>query len=215
MAFWGAPRPDPEALHPAARRLSSPRRSTGSRCRPGLGHELRVPHRHQVHRGRRQYRLLDTAQLHGARRHGEPREPPQGVNKIYGTTIKPGKALAYLDWSAEEIAIAAVLSGDQRLLEVVSKGDPYLGFARLAGLAPADATKDTSRDPRTLQDALLGVGYGVRSPRSPATSTAASEARQLLRLYRETFPAHRLDRSAVRPGNSHRWIQPCSAGGCS
>jgi hypothetical protein len=41
----------------------------------------------------------------------------------------PGKALAYLDWSAEEIAIAAVLSSDPQLLKVVREGDPYLGFA--------------------------------------------------------------------------------------
>ena len=76
---------------PAARRLPSPRPSTG-RASAGARRRAARPHRHRVRpRGRRQYRLLDAAQLHGARRHGEPRSRLEGVNKIYGTTIIIGR----------------------------------------------------------------------------------------------------------------------------
>ena len=102
----------------------------------------------------------------------------------------PGKALAYLDWSAEEIAIAAVLSSDPQLLKVVREGDPYLGFARLAGLAPEDATKDTHPAVRELCKMLfLGVGYGMgEATLASHLNRGIPEARRLLQLYREAFP---------------------------
>jgi DNA polymerase I len=126
------------------------------------------------------------------------RNAPSSTRFVFGPATwlrsliraEPGKGLAYLDWSAEEIVIAAVLSGDQRLLEIVREGDPYLGFARLAGLAPADATKDTHPAIRELCKMLfLGVGYGMQEPTLAGhLNCGIPEARQLLRLYRETFP---------------------------
>ena len=103
---------------------------------------------------------------------------------------EPGKALAYLDWSAEEIAIAARLSGDPQLLKIVREGDPYLGFARLAGLAPADATKHTHPAIRELCKMLfLGVGYGMGEVTLAGhLNRGIPEARRLLQLYREAFP---------------------------
>jgi DNA polymerase I len=55
---------------------------------------------------------------------------------------QPGRAIAYVDWSTQEIAIAAGLSGDERMAEDYQT-DPYLGFAKAAGLVPADATKES------------------------------------------------------------------------
>ncbi len=57
--------------------------------------------------------------------------------------IKPteGRALAYLDWRSQEIFVAAALSGDTALLDLVQNGDPYLAVAEAAGLAPPGATK--------------------------------------------------------------------------
>jgi len=51
-----------------------------------------------------------------------------------------GRALAYIDWGAQEIAIAAGLSGDERLAEDY-QGDPHLNFAKAVGLIPPDIGK--------------------------------------------------------------------------
>ncbi len=53
--------------------------------------------------------------------------------------------MAYLDYSGQEIAIGAALSGDQALLAAVETGDPHMFFAKAAGLAPPGATKADTR----------------------------------------------------------------------
>ncbi len=78
--------------------------------------------------------------------------------------IKPpeGYGFAYLDWKSQEIAIMAALSGDPVMIEAVQSGDPYLHFARRAGLAPADATKQShKREREWCKVAVLGQNYGM------------------------------------------------------
>ena len=106
--------------------------------------------------------------------------------------IKPpiGRSLAYLDWSSQEIWIAAALSGDERLLKVLADGDAYLGFAKLAGLVPPDAIRE---DHEAVRDAckslFLGIGYGMGEKTLAANLGRSDvEARHLLELYRQTFP---------------------------
>ena len=70
---------------------------------------------------------------------------------------EPGMALAYVDFSSQEMGIAAALSGDAALLEAYRSGDVYLSFAKQAGLAPPDATKAT---PRRGAGAVQGGGAG-------------------------------------------------------
>jgi hypothetical protein len=79
----------------------------------------------------------------------------------------PGSALAYVDWSAQEIGIAALLSGDPNLLQTYLAPDPYLHFGKLAGLLPADAERESAtvelmRD--KIKILFLGLGYGMRLP---------------------------------------------------
>jgi DNA polymerase I-like protein with 3'-5' exonuclease and polymerase domains len=74
----------------------------------------------------------------------------------------PGQVLAYCDWSAQEIAIAAALSGDAQMQGDYLSGDPYIGFGRAIGYVPMDATKkshSTERD--VLKRVLLATGYGM------------------------------------------------------
>ena len=80
MAFWGAPRPDAEqALHACRAALAIAASVDRIALPPGLGDELRVRIGIEFRpRGRRQYRVVDAAELHGPRRHGEPRKPPRG-----------------------------------------------------------------------------------------------------------------------------------------
>jgi hypothetical protein len=126
------------------------------------------------------------------------RNAPSNTKYIFGPAVwlrglirpDPGRALAYIDWSAQEVGIAAALSGDQAMLEAVRSGDPYLGLAKQARRAPADATKD-SHGP--LRDAfkvvVLGTGYGMEE-QSLAHRLGASpiEARDLLAMLRRTWP---------------------------
>ena len=99
-------------------------------------------------------------------------------------------ALAYLDFTAQEIAIAAALSGDERLAEAALTGDPYLAFARAANLVPADATKETHGEIRDRMKAVvLGVGYGMGAKTLAfRLQINESEARHLLQLYDEAYP---------------------------
>ena len=84
------------------------------------------------------------------------RNQPSNSRFIFGPSvwirhlIKPasGRAIAYIDWSSQEIAIAGALSGDNALWEAYASGDPYIAFAKQAGLAPADATKKSHPDIR-------------------------------------------------------------------
>src|SRR5262245_37980112 len=57
--------------------------------------------------------------------------------------IKPPETtgIAYIDFTSQEIGIAAALSGDERMIKAYQSGDLYLSFAKDAGLAPSDATK--------------------------------------------------------------------------
>jgi hypothetical protein len=61
----------------------------------------------------------------------------------------PGRALAYVDYSSQEIGIAAALSGDVALTKAYTTGDPYLACAVHVGLAPSDATRESHKGVRT------------------------------------------------------------------
>lgn len=105
--------------------------------------------------------------------------------------IKPGagRALAYLDFASQEIAIAAALSGDKAMMRAYGSGDPYLAFAIDAGLAPADATKATHKAVRDRCKALvLGTLYGMREKTLAGNlNVPTAEARSLLRAHRRTY----------------------------
>ena len=125
------------------------------------------------------------------------RNAPSNAEFIFGPSvwwralIKPteGRAIAYVDYSAQEIAIAAALSGDPELIKAVESSDPYLSFAHRAGLAPDGATKASHPEIRDIcKIALLGMNYGM-GVRSLAAGTglsmiqAAALHRQLKKVY--------------------------------
>jgi hypothetical protein len=100
-----------------------------------------------------------------------------------------GRSVAYIDWSTQEIAIAAGLSGDERMAEDYASGDVYLAFAKANRLVPDDATEETHADFREVCKAIvLGIGYGM-GPETMAFRAGIStgEARELLRLYKATY----------------------------
>jgi hypothetical protein len=98
--------------------------------------------------------------------------------------IKPpeGYGLAYLDFAAQEIAIAAALSGDPAMIEGVLSGDPYIHFGRAAKIVPPEATDKTHKAIRdkTLKPLVLGQNYSM-TPYGVAAKLKISlmEAREL------------------------------------
>ena len=125
------------------------------------------------------------------------RNQPSNSRFIFGPSvwirhlIKPaeGRAIAYIDWSSQEIAIAGALSGDNALWEAYASGDPYIAFAKQAGLVPADATKKSHLEIRNACKAIvLGVNYGM-GPESIAAQSGihVHRARELLRLHLDTY----------------------------
>lgn len=123
---------------------------------------------------------------------------------------EPGRALAYVDWEQQEFGIAAALSGDSKMLEAYASGDPYLTFAVQAGAVPRGATKHTHKEERDrFKICALAVQYGM-GEKSLAQSIGRpdAEARELLRLHRQTYPAFwRWSQAAVDHAMLHGWLQ--------
>jgi hypothetical protein len=98
------------------------------------------------------------------------RNQPSNSRYIFGPSCwvrsliqpEPGRAVAYIDWSQQELAIASVLSQDQAMMDAYTSGDFYLHFAQLAGTAPPDATKATHAAIREqFKVVALGVLFGL------------------------------------------------------
>ena len=128
------------------------------------------------------------------------RNQPSNSRFIFGPSawlrslIKPGpgRAIAYVDYSQQEFAIAGALSGDRGMMDAYSSGDPYLTFAKQAGAVPPDATKKSHPAERTrFKVCALAVQYGM-GEQSLAASLGEPEivGRELLRLHRQTYPAY-------------------------
>lgn len=105
--------------------------------------------------------------------------------------IKPqqGKVLAYLDFSQQEFFIAAVLSGDQNMIDAYRSNDPYLAFAKQAGAVPQDATKATHKAIRDqYKTCALGIQYGM-GPQALALQIGQStaEAENLIRHHKRVY----------------------------
>ena len=125
------------------------------------------------------------------------RNQPRNAKFIFGPAkwirglIKPpeGSALAYCDWSSQEIAIAAALSDDNLLWAAYESGDPYIAFAIQAGLVPPGATKDTHKGIRNrCKSVVLGTNYGMSAYGvAQAAKIHELEAKALLQKHRETY----------------------------
>jgi DNA polymerase I len=128
------------------------------------------------------------------------RNTPSATKYIFGPStwlrslIQPaeGRAVAYVDWSSQEVWIAAYLSKDPAMLAACESGDPYLGFAVQAGLAPKGATEQSHSQIRDRCKAVvLGVNYGM-GPRTLASRIGLSiaEAQNLISRMERTFPVY-------------------------
>ena len=109
-----------------------------------------------------------------------------------------GEVLIEADWSAQEIWIAAYLSGDKAMQNMLQKADPYIAFGELSGVIPAgsldkfgvkECKSRFALERARLKGVLLGVLYG----KSVYTvgrdcGITVGEASKLLRLHKQLFP---------------------------
>jgi DNA polymerase-1 len=128
------------------------------------------------------------------------RNTPSSAKSVFGPSrwirhlIKPteGMAVAYVDWSQQELGVAAKLSGDPAMQRMYSDEDPYVAFARMAGAVPPNATKKTHPTERAVfKICALAVLMGM-GEEALGAATGAGEAmgRRLLRQHRDLFPKY-------------------------
>jgi hypothetical protein len=125
------------------------------------------------------------------------RNQPSNSKFIFGPSAwlrslirpEPGTAVAYIDWSQQELAIAASLSGDRKMQDAYQSGDFYLTFAKMAGAVPANATKETHAAEREqFKTVALGVLYGLSAEGlARKLNVPPVRGRDLLRMHKETF----------------------------
>src|SRR5262249_35253825 len=101
----------------------------------------------------------------------------------------PGMAVAYVDFEQQEFAIAAKLSGDANMLAAYISGDPYLAFAKQAGVIPPHGTEATHGSERVLcRSMALGVLYGMEAQGlALRLDQPTIIARELLRAHHESY----------------------------
>lgn len=97
--------------------------------------------------------------------------------------------LAYIDFTAQEIGIAAGLSGDERLIAAYVDGDCYMAFAKQAKLVPPDATKYSHPEIRNAcKVVVLGVNYGMGAESiALQAGITVAHARELIDLHKRTY----------------------------
>ncbi len=99
--------------------------------------------------------------------------------------------LVNVDYSAQEIGVAAALSNDSAMKAMYEKDDPHMAFAELARAVPEGATKDNFPDIRKKYKTVnLGVLYGL-TPNGTAhrLGIPINEAEQLHQTHQRLFPA--------------------------
>ena len=125
------------------------------------------------------------------------RNQPSNSRFIFGPSCwirslikpEPGRALAYVDWSQQELGIAAALSSDRAMMEAYRSGDFYLTFGKMANAIPPDATKQTHGAERDqFKTVALGVLYGLSGEGlSRKLGVQPCRGRELLSMHQRTF----------------------------
>ena len=114
-----------------------------------------------------------------------------GLSRWMRGFVRPveGRGLSYTDWSQQEFGIAAALSRDPEMQAAYLSGDPYLTFAKQAGAAPPDATKQSHPDVRELyKTCILSVQYQMTAQGlSQRLDRPLHEARDLLNQHRRLY----------------------------
>lgn len=114
---------------------------------------------------------------------------------------EPGWCISSIDWSAQEFALGAVLSGDKNMLEAYASGDPYLHFAKVAGAVPPEAKRKVNKEWDAKRDlfksTILGLQYGmgvkslhIKLQRDTGLKLEKHEAETLSKLHHKIFSGY-------------------------
>jgi DNA polymerase I-like protein with 3'-5' exonuclease and polymerase domains len=121
----------------------------------------------------------------------------------------PGEVLIMADFSAEEFAVGAGLSGDARMRAAYIAGDPYVEMARMSGVLTPDLGEGEVRRVRKLfKDLTLGRMYGLGFQNFRQRSGAPyGQAVSVWRFFEREFAQFReWQRRTVAQARQRGWI---------
>ena len=100
-----------------------------------------------------------------------------------------GKVLAYLDYKSQEFAIQGYLSGDEKMIESYSTGDPYVANAKMAGDIPEYGSKSTHpKERKVWKEVTLANSYGMgHRSLAPRIQKSVEAAKGILRKFKFIF----------------------------
>jgi DNA polymerase-1 len=103
---------------------------------------------------------------------------------------EPGQAIAYLDFSAEEFLVLAVLADDPQGLADYYAGDVYTTFGRATGLIPPGPQRKVPGAVRDLlKIVVLAIPYGGRARMlAQVAGISVEQAGRLIQAYHERYP---------------------------
>jgi len=129
------------------------------------------------------------------------------------TPESPNHVLVYVDYTAQEIGLAAALSSDGNMRSVYEASDCHMAFAIRAGAAPAGATKSTHPTIRKQYKTVnLGVQYGQTAYGiAPKIGITHAAAEALLNEHKRLFPKFWLWSEKIVQGSFDRGyiVTPC------
>jgi DNA polymerase I-like protein with 3'-5' exonuclease and polymerase domains len=123
-----------------------------------------------------------------------------GGSPAFRHLAKPaaGEVLIEADFSAQEIWVAAYLSGDKAMQKMLQQADPYIAFGEMSGVIPKGSlekfgVKECKERFKIERERLKAITLGVLYGKSEFTvarecGITAKEARDLLRLHKRLFP---------------------------
>lgn len=145
--------------------------------------------------GRLHSTLLQTGTVTGRMASRDPNlqnipvrtEESKAIRK--GFVAEEGYTIVSIDYSQIELRIAAILSGDEKMIEIFKNGeDVHSGVAsRVFGVSQKDVTSDMRRKAKIINFGIL-YGMGVNALKANlGEGTTREEAQEFLNAYFNTF----------------------------
>jgi len=127
-----------------------------------------------------------------------------------------------IDFGSQEFLIAALLSGDEAMIQDYLSGDPYVAFGIRAGIIPEGGTKQTHALEREICKALiLGTLYGLgrrnmalKISNDAKVSCSEEQAGSYITLFKRSYPRYILWRQDVLAEYDIRKVLTLADGWC-
>lgn len=111
---------------------------------------------------------------------------------------RKGRVIVASDYGQQEFLVAAILSGDKKMLEAYKSGDVYLYFAKDTGAVPKEATKKSHPEMRDrYKSSVLGMSYlmGCKGLANKVTNdtgvyTSPKQAQVIIDQFDRTFSTY-------------------------